>query len=69
MLLQFPHILLLEFAPVLKEWKCIHEATFANAITIAERDQVPTSTKCRMDGLWTENTFSLYFCPISNHGD
>ncbi len=62
-------MLLLEFAPGFKKWKCICEATFTDAITIAEREQVPTSTQHWMDGLWTENTFSLYSCPTANHGD
>jgi hypothetical protein len=71
MLVQFLHILLLEFAPVFKENGSVYmkPATFTNAITIAERDQVPTSTQRRMYGLWTEDTFSLCSCPIANHGD
>ncbi len=27
----------------------------------------PTSAPCRMDDMWTGNTFSFYSCPISNH--
>jgi hypothetical protein len=67
MLLQFPHI---TTAGILHQfflkWKCIHEATtFMDAITIAEREQVPTSTQCRMDGLWTEKYFFIIFLSYS----
>jgi hypothetical protein len=29
---------------------------------------VPTSTPCKMDDVWLENTFSFYFGPITDHG-
>ncbi len=33
------------------------------------REPAPTSSPCRMDGIWTKDTFSLYSCPIANHSD